>query len=211
MQDKDPSLAGAAPTVLGPRAEDRDVRNETRDADRGEEALLDFLGALQAGVSDATLQKTLDLVMTWGEVLGRPEVQAFVSRLVPVLPRATAFIERLEPLLEAGLLERLADLASLYLAVADAVTPGEVEHLMQEGEALLSLANRVMTRDPANVFETGLSAAREAWTQAGRAQPSGMLRMLLSMRSDPKLRRTLGFMLALSHTLGSDAKSKAAP
>jgi uncharacterized protein YjgD (DUF1641 family) len=159
--------------------------------------------AVVDALTDDTVSRLAERLTRWAELLARPEWEELVQAALPLLPHVRRFLEALRPLVEAGLLERLAAWLGLAMAVEDAVTPNQVQRLVQEGEELLTLAHRVMTQNPADLWMQGLSTVSEAWKESAQtARPVGLWSLVRRLRHDPQVQRLLAFLLALAERAG---------
>jgi hypothetical protein len=157
-----------------------------------------LLGALEAALTDQSVERLTDLVVPWAALIGSAEVRDLVDALGPLLPELSRFVRRLTPLVQAGLLDRLVEVATLGMAVLDAVTPLQAERLAVEAEGLTTLAHNVMTEDPALFWRVGLDRLLDTWEGLGeRPRPVG-LGELLRLRRDPGVQRALRTLLALA-------------
>jgi uncharacterized protein YjgD (DUF1641 family) len=157
-----------------------------------------LLGALDAALTERSVERLAEMGEGWLSVLGSPQVRELVEASLPLLPHLTRFLERLRPMLEAGLLDRLAELLTLFTAVVDAVTPLQAERLAVELEGLVTLANNVMTEDPAIVWRASLDRVLRTWEEVGVSPRPVGLGDLLRLRKDPALQRALRALLSLS-------------
>ncbi len=156
-----------------------------------------LLRSVESALSDGEVERVAALGAEWLGRLGSPEVRRFAEAALPMLPRFTAFLERIRPAVEAGLLEQLADLTLLSSTVLDAVTPGQAERLAREAEGLLTLLNAVMVEEPAVVWRSGMRRVLGTWEQAGASPRAVGLRELLRARRDPRVQHMLRTLLAL--------------
>jgi uncharacterized protein YjgD (DUF1641 family) len=187
-------------TRTAPSAEAADGDNRS-----GLEGYASLLKALDGAVTDAGVERMVDAFAPWLAVAGSPDVRELAAEVAHLAPHLTRFARRLRPMVEAGLLDRLVELMGLAGAVLDAVTPLQAERLAVELEGLATLANNVMTEDPAIVWRSSLERILGTWEEGGEARPLG-LGDLLRLRRDPGVQRALRAMLALVRTPEGDGR-----
>jgi uncharacterized protein YjgD (DUF1641 family) len=158
-----------------------------------------LLGAVDSALTDAAVERWTALGEEWLGLLGSSQVRDLVAETLPLLPYLTEFVRRLRPMVEAGLLDRLLELATLLTAVLDAVTPMQAERLAVEAEGLATLANNVMTEDPAIVWRASVDRLLTTWQEAGESPKPVGLGELLRLRRDPAVQRALRALLRLAH------------
>lgn len=175
--------------------------NETVAAEA--QAIADLVTAVGAVSSDELVTKLVGSTSRLLEVLGSSEGQQLMQSLREMLPGINRFAKTMVPLVKAGALDRIADLLTFAMAATDVVTDAQVESLAGRAESLLTLADSVMRRDPADLWKKGFATATGAWqTSAGQTDGSS-LHLLLQLLRDPATRRLLHFAMAAAHEVGA--------
>lgn len=159
--------------------------------------------AVDAALSDASVQRLATLGTEWLGVAGSCEVRELGEALLPMLPRVTAFVDRIRPAVDAGLLDQVADLLLLLRAALDALTPAQAERLASEAEHLVTLANTVMVENPARAWRSGMGQVISTWQQTKASPETVGLRELIRLRRDPAVQHLLRALLALVHEEGA--------
>jgi uncharacterized protein YjgD (DUF1641 family) len=166
------------------------------------EALRGLAAAVQDALGDEMIGRMSELAVRLLPLVASPAAEETLGAVNAMLPAIARFTRRLQPMVEAGVLDRLADLLELAMAASDAVTAEQVERLADRGQRLLALADDVMRRDPALLWEKGIATATEAWrASADTGSPSGTLGLLAAWLFDPAARRMLAFLLSVARGL----------
>lgn len=150
-----------------------------------------LLVALTGALSDSAVERAAGLTAEWASLLGDPDFLHLASRLRPLLRPLSDFVDGLQALAAAGVLQKLLDGLALFAALVDALTPEQVERFVGFVEGLFSLTALVLREDVNVLARESLTEVRSAWADAGTVTRGSGFGELWRLLQDPTVRRAV--------------------